>query len=241
MTFSDQAVADLVNRNFVAAWHNRGPGFNNEDYSTERWIFQSAMEAYTTKNICTFFLAPDGKVFHYVAGYYSPDVFFTYLDVALRVRQAAFDEKMQLRPGGEEAARKVHETAVTAVERTSKQVQEVLGSSGWQQEIKRRVGREPRPSGANGDAWKKLMADYKTYSYRDVKHEHTARCAWNLLEGYKYLGRLHGWWKDAKSFPNLEDVRYTYLWGNPFTEESPDAHQIQGGGPMLPRGKCGCE
>lgn len=239
MTFSDRAVADMVNRNFVAAWHNRGPGFNNEDYSTERWIFQSAMEAYTTKNICTFFLAPDGKVFHYVAGYYSPDVFVTYLDVALRVRQAAFDEKMQLKPGGEEAARKVHETVLGAIERTSKQVQEVLGTTGWREELEGRKCGRPRPRPV-GDGWKKLMADYKTFSYRDVKHQHTERCAFNLQEGYKYLGKLHTWWKDAKSFPKLDDVRYRYLWGNPFTEETPDSHHIEGGGPALPRGRCGC-
>ena len=88
MTFSDKRVADAVNANFVAAWVNRGPGFQNLDFNTEQWIFQSDMEAYPTKNICTFFLTPEGKVFYYVAGSYSPELFVKILETASTLRTA---------------------------------------------------------------------------------------------------------------------------------------------------------
>jgi hypothetical protein len=80
VTFSDRAVADLVKRSFVPAWHNRGPGFHNEEFSTEKWI--SGLAAYPTKNIATFFLRPDGGVYFYVAGYYSPKLFLEILQFA---------------------------------------------------------------------------------------------------------------------------------------------------------------
>ncbi len=222
MTFSDKKVAELVNANFVAAWFNRGPGFHNEDYSTEQWIFTSAMEAYTTKNICTFFLTPDGKVFHYVAGYYSPDVFLTYVQVALQLRSAAFDEKMQLKASGPEALRNVHADVVKIIEKTEKVIADTLKEK---------------------DGWKKVLADYQTYGYRNVNHKHTQACANNLHEGYRYLTRLHKHWTDVKELPTLEDVQYKYLWGNPFTEESPGAKPIgwEGGNMENVRRKCACD
>jgi len=108
VTFSDGKVAELVNANFVAAWLNRGPGFHNEDYGSEQRIFQSSMEAYPTKNICTFFLTPQGRVFHYVAGYFAPELFRSELEAALRLRAAAFDAEMNLKTDGPEALRKIH-------------------------------------------------------------------------------------------------------------------------------------
>ena len=108
MTFSDRKVAEQINSKFVAAWVNRGPGFHNEDYSTERWLFTSEMEAYPTKNICTFFLTPAGKVFHYVAGYFAPETFGAELEFAAALRREAFDETMNLKRGGVEAIRRLH-------------------------------------------------------------------------------------------------------------------------------------
>jgi len=222
VTFSDKKVAEMVNANFVSAWFDRGVGFHNEDYSTEQWIFTSAMEAYTTKNICTFFLTPEGKVFHYVCGYYSPDVFLTYIQVALQIRRGAFDEKMQLNAGGLEAVRNVHGEVVKIIGATEKQIAEQL---------------KDRKEG-----WKKALADYDTYSYRGTKHTHTAQCANNLHEGYKYLTRLHKHWSEVKELPEFKDVQFNYLWGNPFTEEGPGSKQIgnDGGGPNVMRG-CGCK
>ena len=217
MTFSDPKVAALVNAHFVSAWYNRGPGFHNEDFSTENWIFTSAMEAYTTKNICTFFLAPDGKVFHYVCGYYSPDVFLTYLQVALQVRSAAFDERMELKAGGLEGLRNINAEVLKTIDATEKEINDRLQAA---------------------DGWKKVLSDYDTFSYRSVKHTHTAACARNLHEGYRYLKVLHKWWSEAKELPPLEKVQFDYLWGNPFTEESPGAKQIGGDGP-LPVRRCG--
>ena len=66
MSFSDKKVAELVNSKFVAAWTNRGPGFNNTEFWTEKGIASRNYEAYPTKNIRTFFLTPDGKAFYFV-------------------------------------------------------------------------------------------------------------------------------------------------------------------------------
>ena len=57
-------------------------------------------EAFTTRNICTFFLAPDGRVFHYVSGYVSPGLFLRMLHKVRAARETAFDGHMKLRPGG---------------------------------------------------------------------------------------------------------------------------------------------
>lgn len=121
MTFSDRKVAEFVEANFVAVWHNRGPGFHNEDYSTEHWIFRTALEAYPTKNICTFFLTPEGKVFHYLAGFWAPEPFLLELEIAREIRRAAFDEKMELRRNGLEVQRRLHESAAARIGR------EILG------------------------------------------------------------------------------------------------------------------
>lgn len=222
MTFSEPQVAAFVNANFVSAWFNRGAGFHNEDYSTERWIFTSAMEAYTTKNIATFFLTPDGRVFHYVAGYYSPDVFVTYLQAAMRLRTAAFDEKMRLKAGGLESLRAVHGDIVKTIARTETAIAEMLKA----------------PEG-----WKKALAGYETYSYRTAKHEHTRQCANNLHEGYRYLTRLHKHWSEVTELPDLKDVQFKYLWGNPFTEEAAGSTPIEwkGGDLALVKRRCVCE
>jgi len=97
-----------VNRHFVPAWHNRAPRFANDDYSQEARIFKHSAEAFPTKNICTFVVAPDGAVLHYVAGYLSPSLFLDFLREALDVRHAAFDAHMTLRRNGFERARDVH-------------------------------------------------------------------------------------------------------------------------------------
>jgi hypothetical protein len=115
VTFSDPGVAEFVNEHFVAAWHNRGAGFHNEDYAAEQWIFGSSMEAYPTKNICTFFLTPEGRVFHYVAGFWAPEIFRVELETALSLRREAFDAGMELKRGGLEALRRVHEEAASTI------------------------------------------------------------------------------------------------------------------------------
>jgi len=86
VTFSEKSVARFVNENFVAAWHDRGPGFCNTDYNTEKWIYQGQYESYPTKNIATFFLDPDASVFFYASGYWAPDFFMEIAKSALRLR-----------------------------------------------------------------------------------------------------------------------------------------------------------
>ena len=108
VTFSDKAVAAIVKESFVAAWTDRGSGFHNEDYAKEQWIFERSGEAYATKNICTFFLTPDGRVFHYVAGYFDPGTFAAELKAVIAMRTAAFDDSMALKAQGMESLQKVH-------------------------------------------------------------------------------------------------------------------------------------
>jgi hypothetical protein len=108
VTFSDPKVAEVVNKNFVPAWFNRSPGFCNSDFTTEKSIFENSAEAFLTKNICTFVLAPDGRVFHYVAGYVSPELFQRFLEDALALRRAGFDGKMKPRPGGLDVMKRLH-------------------------------------------------------------------------------------------------------------------------------------
>jgi hypothetical protein len=205
VTFSDPKIAAFVNKNFVSAWFNRGPGFFNADLSTERWIFASSMEAYPTKNICTFFLAPDGKVFHYVAGFYSPDLFLKFLSTALDLRKALFDEKMQPKTDGLKEARKIHEERASSMDDAAERLKDAQSQK---------------------DGGLKGLQEYRLYSYRGMVHQHGPRCVSNLQAGFDYLGKLHRLWAAFQSLPDLDAVRYAYLWGNPFTEEAAGAQPI---------------
>lgn len=75
VTFSDPDVVKYIRDTYVPVWINRGAGFHNEEYSTEEWIYAQHAEAYLTKNICTFFLNEDGRVYDYLAGSYAPELF----------------------------------------------------------------------------------------------------------------------------------------------------------------------
>jgi len=191
VTFSDKKVAALVNANFVAAWTNRGPGFHNEDYSAEQWIFAEHMEAYPTKNICTFFLTPEGKVFHYLAGYFAPETFCAELELAAALRRDAFDETMALKADGADTIRSLH-----------------LREAGRLQE---RATRD-RP-------WEEVLRGFETGTYRQFKHRHTPTCVAATLEGDRYRAALHRHWSGVQALPALEEVRLDYLYGNSFTEE----------------------
>lgn len=192
VTFSDAKVAAVVNANFVSAWHNRAPGFRNTDDQAERSIFQHSNEAYPTKNICTFILTPDGRVFHYMAGYASPELFLRFLDDALLLRRAGFDGRMQPTADGPEALRKIHAGLSTVYSNDSPV---------------RKADGEPR-------------------TYRGLTHRHGDACRGALQEASKYLARLHGSWAKAAALPTLDEIRYKYLYGNDFSEESPGAAGI---------------
>ena len=88
VTFSDAKVADYVNANFIPVWFNRGRGFHNCEHRTEEGIFLRSAEAYTTRNICTFFLDGEGKVVHYFSGYYAPPVFLDLIQPLAALRDA---------------------------------------------------------------------------------------------------------------------------------------------------------
>ncbi len=108
VTFSDKKVADLVNKSFVSAWKNREPGFHNCEYATEASIYQSSRVWFPTKNICTFFLAPDGTVLHYITGYYDPSLFAIEVKKALKVWQACYNADGDAKPGAGKAFLALH-------------------------------------------------------------------------------------------------------------------------------------
>lgn len=201
MSFSDKRVADVVNSKFVAAWTNRGPGFRNTEFWTEKGISDRNYEIYPTKNICTFFLTPDRKVFYYAAGSYAPEVFLKILDTASTLRKLLFDEQMQLTPKGSEPAAKFHEETAATYESLMEDA--------------------ARPEG-----WKSLVKSIRPGVYRGSKHVHSASCGGSLKEGYEYLSALHREWSARKTLPELDQVRYQYLYGNEFTEETADSSHV---------------
>jgi hypothetical protein len=191
VTFSDAKVAAFINANFVSAWHNRAPGFKNDDPAAEQAIFQQSSEAYTTKNICTFFMSPDGRVIHYFAGYLSPDLFLTEATLALDIRKVAFDASMKLSEDGSSKARALHAA---------------------------------QPLASRADP----VSAVGTLAYRSLRHVHTKECGRSLWEYYEYMKGLRKHWSEVKDFPTLEAVRYSYIYGNEFTEESEGATPITG-------------
>jgi hypothetical protein len=209
VTFSDARVAAFVNANFVPAWHDRGPGFFDATLSTERWIFESAAESYPTRNICTFFLSPEGRVFHYAAGHHGPDLFLRILESAVALRKTIFDERMSARAGVSGAVQAFHEDQVFRYSLAAGKM------------------RSAADLGAKGN-WQALLRDYRMPSYRGRGHAHSASCARSLSEGLEYLSHVHRRWAGIGELPDLEDVRYDYLWGNSFTEEGGKSRQIAG-------------
>lgn len=210
VTFSDKRVADMINTRFVPAWCNRGPGFKNNDLWSEKRIFESDLEAYPTKNICTFFLTPEGRVFYYVAGSYSPEYFLKILDTATALRQAMFDDGMRPRAGHLDIAARIHQDRAAAFEGLAEQA------------------KQP-------ESWNLLFREDDKLTYRGKRHVHGPQCASSIREGYEYWARLHSVLEAWEELPDLETVRYRYEYGNEFTEESATAKHIERSDPSAPR------
>ncbi len=124
VTFSNPRIAREINAKYVPVWVNRGPGFHNCEFNTEKRIFKNSQEAYSTRNICTFFMTADEKVFHYVAGYYSPTLFWDVL-VFAGVVQKNLDRPEKIR-----AAHKKFAKLSRAEERR-------MRKSGWSSVLKK--------------------------------------------------------------------------------------------------------
>ncbi len=197
VTFSDVHVAEAVNTNFVAAWINRDPTFTDDDTTTEKRIFEHVAEGFATKNICTFFLTSEGRVFGYVAGYVEPNVFLSEVDLALRIHRKAFN-----------ASPSVAEEVLDAVTRLHSE----------------RAREFTRVLALDAD---ELVQGFVFPAYRAIEHKHTQRCAKVLRETYTYLERLHNYWSSIKELPDFESVRYSYEYGSEFTEESSEAKKIE--------------
>lgn len=248
-------MAAFVNKHFVSAWHNRGPGFFNKETSTERWISASSMEAYPTKNICTFFMDPGGRVFYYAAGHYSPDLFLRILENAVELRKRLFDSKMAIEEDGYRNVRSYHEYLANDLELSAGEMGDVTRAA---TEAYQRAVAEAKKERDSKVAARKLrealsayqtsvlkndvkriavLKSYGTYAYRGVTHQHADGCFHALREGFAYLGKVHRKWAETAELPDLESVRYAYLFGNPFTEESATSHPIEDPSGRLPVGR----
>lgn len=201
VTFSDPRVADHINRNFIPVWFNRGPGFHNEEKHTERSIFEHNFESYPTRNICTFFLKPDGSVYFYVAGYYAPDFFF---DI--------------LMSGGLHSPSRKRYSVLAG--RCSKAMAELQASQSGRRQFNNRSGMQFE------DETRLTVSWCRPASYEGIEHRHSPSCLASATEGFRYLETVFRWFSEQTELPQLKDVRTDYLFGNPFTEESPNVASV---------------
>lgn len=163
VTFSDAKVAEALADGFVSAWTNRIGGFHNCDPNTEQWIFTSTAEAYTTRNICTFFLTPDLQVVHYVGGYVAPDLFLEEIAFAAKIRDECFDGGFAPRDGSDERFVELHAARRAKIARAIK----------------------------DAAAFKTLTDAMRPIQYGRQKHRHDERCTATLQTFYGYLQQIH--------------------------------------------------
>src|SRR5262245_52529035 len=183
VTFSNPEVAREVNSKFVPVWINRGPGFHNTEMDTERRIFNESEEAYATRNICTFFMTPDLKVAHYVAGYYAPDLFGETL---------RFVEKLQGTLDNPEAFRSEHARFSRICGDESDAIEEAS-----------------QPD-AGKKAWEPILRKYGCYKY-EAKHHHGPGCLHSLGEAMDYWAKLHEHFASLHRMPTFDEVRKNYM------------------------------
>lgn len=191
VTFSNPKVADRVNDRFIPVWYNRGAGFHNCEFWTEKRIFANSADCYPTKNICTFFLTPDREVAYYVAGYWAPDIFLEILDVVdgLRAAKTPRDRKL-------------------AHARISKEL------SGRIRKIRSASAKPDKVDAAELER----LAGASVFKYSASTHRHGSRCLHVLEESLTYRQTVHGALA-REGFVALKAVQHNYRYGNSFTEE----------------------
>ena len=197
VTFSDPRVAKKVNEDFVPAWYNRGTGFHNCNFWTEKNIFTRTADCFPTRNICTFFLTPDREVAYYIAGYYGPDAFLEILEAAdgLKAMKSIKDQK------------KAHAGLSDSL---SDRLHQVSDASARSKEA------------SAGAALDRLIGD-QAFTYGDVTHEHRKPCFSALRRSLQCRQQVHQQLTDSGFVP-LKSVQHDYLFGNRFTEEpDPDS------------------
>ena len=170
VTFSDARVGETFSDDFVWTWENRVGDFHDCDPSTEQDIFGRHAEAYTTRNICTFFLTPDLQVLHYIAGYYAPQLFIEEAAFALELQQALFDADGRPRTGAPTLFKEMHARRAAQL----KEVTEWLGREENQGEIEEMFG-DP--------LW--------DLQYDAQSHVHCRHCAARLARAHGYIARVH--------------------------------------------------
>ncbi len=92
MTFADEKVVDALNAKFVLAWSNHavdGDG-GGEAAVQPKWSDEELVrypEGGGGGNVRTYIALPDGRVIHYIQGWFRPERFLEELDFALSISE----------------------------------------------------------------------------------------------------------------------------------------------------------
>lgn len=146
VTFSNEEVGKALEEGFVCSWQNRNSEFHECTARQEKAIFASTGEAFTTRNICTFFLTGDLQILHYVPGYCSPPLFLEELKFARSLHEALFDPAGVVKPGASKEYINLHRQRAKRMRARAKEISE------------------------------QALEPFKDLEYRGQWHKHSARC-----------------------------------------------------------------
>ena len=91
VAFSNEAVIDMVNRNFTAVWKNIRPNQKFQDglYSKQYTARLTKLPIGTGQtNICAVVATADGKILHAIQGFYSWKAFLKELQFGIDIAEA---------------------------------------------------------------------------------------------------------------------------------------------------------
>ena len=95
VTFSDPKTNELINQNFIVTWFNQAPSlFPRRPVQTcTQHNVRTLSEGAGGPNVKCFFCTPQGKIVHFIQGYYGPEVFQREVAFARTVLLAAGEKK----------------------------------------------------------------------------------------------------------------------------------------------------
>ena len=199
VTFSDERVGETLEEKFICTWENRVGAFHDCDPATEQRLFRRYAEAYTTRNICTFFLTPDLQVLHYISGYYAPQLFLEEAAFALKLHKAVLDSDGRPREDADARFKQMHASRA----RRLNELTQWLGSL--------------KKARALDELWAEPLWDIQ---YDTQKHRHTRRCAWPLMTAYRYIALVHEDFALGRKGTNEPHGREQSLVGPPLPPEA---------------------
>jgi len=97
VTFADDKVVDLLNAKFVLLWNNHQPDLGGGDARQQPAFTKEELELYPEGggggNVRTYFCLSDGRIVHYVEGWFRPERFLEEAEFALTLRQEGLAER----------------------------------------------------------------------------------------------------------------------------------------------------